>query len=374
MDYTQNYHLPQWEKADRIMMDDFNAAMAGIETGLSENRESARLESVRLDAKDAALGERIEAARQEAAGLSGRNLAKAQEDLQRGLFRLAYNQCAHLLEKEAPPAVDGLFLQKLDKKEIPSNSAGIEIHQDGAWCASSGPGGTVEAVQDSLEFLSNLVMVKGNLSACEKAVLTFAPTGAVCIRQLSLSGAFDSGDKEESRYRVTLDNLTRGVREMDREIGYEQGSRGGSIKIHAYAYMHGGDKYRLEIIPLNALFSGTFYYRKGLPMTLEYFDLSTDSFTGTLFHKFDAGESGHGGLVLARYDPYDKGGVLTASWGGREQQPLRVRRFTDGRGREVREAEFRFTQPIPGGSTITLKAAVPSGGDVILYNWCAALL
>ena len=209
MDYTQNYHLPQWEKADRIMMDDFNAAMAGIETGLSENRESARLESVRLDAKDAALGERIEAARQEAAGLSGRNLAKAQEDLQRGLFRLAYNQCAHLLEKEAPPAVDGLFLQKLDKKEIPSNSAGIEIHQDGAWCASSGPGGTVEAVQDSLEFLSNLVMVKGNLSACEKAVLTFAPTGAVCIRQLSLSGAFDSGDKEESRYRVTLDNLTR---------------------------------------------------------------------------------------------------------------------------------------------------------------------
>ena len=33
MDYTQNYHLPQWEKADRIMMDDFNAAMAGIETG-----------------------------------------------------------------------------------------------------------------------------------------------------------------------------------------------------------------------------------------------------------------------------------------------------------------------------------------------------
>lgn len=58
MDYTQNYHLPQWEKADRIMMDDFNAAMAGIETGLSENRESARLESVRLDAKDAALGER----------------------------------------------------------------------------------------------------------------------------------------------------------------------------------------------------------------------------------------------------------------------------------------------------------------------------
>ena len=31
MHYTKTYHLPQWEKSDRIMMEDFNAAMAGIE-------------------------------------------------------------------------------------------------------------------------------------------------------------------------------------------------------------------------------------------------------------------------------------------------------------------------------------------------------
>lgn len=38
MDYTKNYHLPQWVKEDRIMMEDFNAAMAGIEKGLSDSK------------------------------------------------------------------------------------------------------------------------------------------------------------------------------------------------------------------------------------------------------------------------------------------------------------------------------------------------
>ena len=34
MEYTKNYHLPQWVETDRIMMEDFNAAMASIENGL----------------------------------------------------------------------------------------------------------------------------------------------------------------------------------------------------------------------------------------------------------------------------------------------------------------------------------------------------
>lgn len=34
MNHTANLHLPQWEKTDRIMMDDFNAAMAAIDAGI----------------------------------------------------------------------------------------------------------------------------------------------------------------------------------------------------------------------------------------------------------------------------------------------------------------------------------------------------
>ena len=34
MEYTKNYHLPQWVESDRIQMEDFNAAMESIESGL----------------------------------------------------------------------------------------------------------------------------------------------------------------------------------------------------------------------------------------------------------------------------------------------------------------------------------------------------
>jgi len=41
MKYTKNYHLPQWAESDRIMMDDFNAAMENIEGGLSTAQAAA---------------------------------------------------------------------------------------------------------------------------------------------------------------------------------------------------------------------------------------------------------------------------------------------------------------------------------------------
>ncbi len=46
MNYTENYHLPQWVETDRVMMDDFNAAMASIESGLDKTgREAANYAS-----------------------------------------------------------------------------------------------------------------------------------------------------------------------------------------------------------------------------------------------------------------------------------------------------------------------------------------
>lgn len=41
MNYTQNYHLPQWEESDRIMRSDFNQTMTNIENGISEARTKA---------------------------------------------------------------------------------------------------------------------------------------------------------------------------------------------------------------------------------------------------------------------------------------------------------------------------------------------
>ena len=41
MNYTNNYHLPQWVESDRILMEDFNDAMAGIDLGIQGARTAA---------------------------------------------------------------------------------------------------------------------------------------------------------------------------------------------------------------------------------------------------------------------------------------------------------------------------------------------
>ena len=41
MNYTTNYHLPQWVETDRIMMEDFNDAMSDIDQGIKTAQDTA---------------------------------------------------------------------------------------------------------------------------------------------------------------------------------------------------------------------------------------------------------------------------------------------------------------------------------------------
>ena len=73
MDYTNNYHLPQWVKSDRVMMDDFNQMCANIDSGLAATAQTAvnaakSAASTAQSAADAAQST-ADAARQEAAAL-----------------------------------------------------------------------------------------------------------------------------------------------------------------------------------------------------------------------------------------------------------------------------------------------------------------
>ena len=57
MNYTEKYHLPQWEESDRVMRTDFNQAMAGIESGLIQ-REA---KETQLSSQIAAVNQKAEA-------------------------------------------------------------------------------------------------------------------------------------------------------------------------------------------------------------------------------------------------------------------------------------------------------------------------
>ena len=50
MNYTTNYHLPQWVETDRIMMEDFNDAMSDIDQGIKTAQDTADTAESKADA------------------------------------------------------------------------------------------------------------------------------------------------------------------------------------------------------------------------------------------------------------------------------------------------------------------------------------
>ncbi len=52
MNYTENYHLPQWAKSDRIMMEDFNQMCKDMEDGMTGNAQKAQNASQSSEALD----------------------------------------------------------------------------------------------------------------------------------------------------------------------------------------------------------------------------------------------------------------------------------------------------------------------------------
>ena len=54
MNYTENYHLPQWDETDRIMRADFNRMCADMEAGLLKTARDAAEDTAQTSASAAA--------------------------------------------------------------------------------------------------------------------------------------------------------------------------------------------------------------------------------------------------------------------------------------------------------------------------------
>ena len=54
MNYTTNYHLPQWAETDRIMMEDFNQMCSDIDEGIKTAQDTADTAESKADAAQTA--------------------------------------------------------------------------------------------------------------------------------------------------------------------------------------------------------------------------------------------------------------------------------------------------------------------------------
>ncbi len=335
MNYTTNYHLPQWDEGDRIMRTDFNRMCADMEAGLNsidtraaENKKGAQTH------------------------LSG---------LDKGLFRLAYNHYCMLKDMDPQPAQIGMFYHNVGEDPLTGS-----VQVEGARYMALGQGTTnIATFFNSFEIVSSMKNVPGNPSACVPQVLSFRSPLAGWITQL----LYVINQSSMRSFRLRLKNLNTGevewVKQLDLPANETSGYPTSWIPFHANV------PYHLIVEPVKVRDSGTLEFRPLSSGNVAFFYSNypgcTTSQTLTDF------EVSQGGMAIVRCKLGGTGGTVTLTWNGQKMEPAMIRTVTDD-GVPIQEWIYVRKDPLPRINEFTVTFQCNMDGDILFYDWGAILL
>lgn len=232
MNYTKNYHLPQWEETDRIMRTDFNRMCADMEAGMTENARTAADVRQNIDALD-------------------------QKILAR-LRRAAYNHYSTVQDMDPVPWQVGVFHQNPAKDGTGVTSAPL---LNGVYYAGKNPAGTSLGSGSSyMQEVAQMTLVKNNLAACTTLQTDICVPANAYVNRIGMSGNI-SGNVPNTSFpvRLTLTNLDTGETEAVRLLDMAQtlgtGSMGNDF-YNCFLTFYANQRYRLQMEPLAAVFTG----------------------------------------------------------------------------------------------------------------------
>jgi len=361
MQYTKNYHLPQWVKSDRIMMDDFNRMCADLENGLTSNRTEFRQ-------KDSELSGRIEQVQLQAAD------AAPQDVLKTGLLRLAYNHC-HLLAgvKPQPPQL-GCFFQSLRGSAAPSAISGFMERGDALWLARGTASYSSDDICSHIQQVSPMEVVKGNAAANTPLILRFTPPGPGYFPKFTIDNRAKDIECASTVWHIAFFNENSGEYEAETDVTLDMTSSNGT-------------RFKYDIIKRNFCFSGGVTYRIEVSTTDDRYTGAADFIevsgytqavslaaeaTGVLSRTVQCGEARLDGIALVHYRSAGTGGTLLMVWDGAVLSPVRTRSIVNMEGKSMLEAEFRRNAALPAATSLQLRASCSAGGDIAIHSWAMA--
>ena len=333
MNYTTNYHLPQWDETDRIMRIDFNQMCADMEAGMTGNEQRTRK------------------------GMDW-------------LWRLAYNQFCALQNMETAPKQIGMFYQ--DPAEDASGFTGL--YKKYGFCVT-GSGTNLLDISQHVEQLTGLHMVKGDLENSTPLTVRISPPSAGVIEQFVLRGQFSNNTPNApAPFLLTMTNQRTGEVEQAVELDFTEGGYSGVIAnqfVKDLIYFHGGDQYIMKLEPLEAVFN--------MDMDAVFTEYTS---TSSLYnnqplrgsHVMDEIEESSGGLLILRCAMGGTTGKLTVKWDDKELEPTAVRLLRHSDGRIIKEHLYFRDETIPAKTTFSLAFDCGTCGDFWLYDWGAILL
>ena len=368
MNYTKNYHLPQWVKSDRIMMDDFNRMCADLENGLTSNKALTQQ-------NHAALSGRIEQVAQEAQSRDHATNSAVQTSLAGGLFHMAYNHYHVIASRENQQMQDGFFHQTLGRVSQPSAVNGFISRGDALWIARGSTAYTSVEFRSKLKQTSEMKVVKGNLAAQVPLTLQFTPQGPGYFSKITLSTQIHNNECTVGNWHIAFINA--GTGEYEGEFDFIIDFEGEADRIKGEAvevpfYYSGGVTYRIEITTKDIGYDAKVNYHS----TTSHFMANsiTEDMRGTISRTVTSSSPRTDGAVLVQYRARGTGGALSLTWNGAAVPLTRTRTIANARGMAVTEAEFRKNGVVPASSTIALSGRCNVDGELLIYSWGMATI
>lgn len=340
MDYTKHYHLPQWEKADRIMMEDFNRMCADIEDGLNRNAEAA------------------------AGALKTAGAAATPASLRGGLFRAAYNHAAGLLEQNERPWQVGALYQHFNGAAGSALPEGMAQRPDFAWTTNTGEPLCMDSIRDSLRKSSDISYEKD----CREMSATFTASASGWITGLRMYGIIRNaaGSKGDCTIRLTNLNTQEAVEQRSSFRLPTITNEGAPRFVKADLYVKSGQRYRVQVIIDDLTSRPEMEFSTESPESLVLVGRQTASVTIPL--RVSLEEPAMGGLALVRYRFLGSAGSLRLNWAGAALTPRKIRTVTTRAGLSMQEAEFRRETALSAGSSaLEFTVSCPNGSDLQLY-------
>lgn len=343
MDHTKNYHLPQWVKTDRIMMEDFNQMCANIESGLSKNAASAAAADKKAETETA------------------RVAGEAENRAFDRICRLAYNHYRAAQTVSPFPRQLGVFYQ--DTGTSGEGLAGMVPFQD--WYLVS------NAVDMDVEELFALFELKQgfSISGLSKRTHIAVFTAPFCAVIHDLSFHLSSSVSElRADYPcwAKIFDVTE-----DREVMAFEWVLTAGQAYHQYTVdlpVRQGHQYRVEVAPTTPKGMDLFGKLSAKNMTF------TRMFTGetaSAGHTFQDPEENLGMVAIASYRPTGECAQPKLFSNGEEIPVWWTRTAENGRDREI---VFRRNKAVKPGDTLTLQFSCGAGGTLELYDWGVILL
>ena len=358
MDYTQNHHLPQWIKSDRIMMDDFNAAFASIDKGLSERNQAVDNLSGQISNVSNTLSQQI----------TDRALEGATFDR---FCRAAYNHY-HLAKLSDPfPRQMGAFHQSFTPEDV--TVPGMTRRGDCCYMGVGTRAVSLKAFYDSLIVDSQLNVAYN--AAVSPLIIRFSATMPGILKTLRLNGRSDANHPhvQNGPCHVTFVNLTTGATDasFDITLGISGNTtQTGTRSVELNIPFHSGYSYRLTVEPTNKYYNynSLMVYDSGFQAELLNFP------SVNITRQINGIDPCSGGIVLAHFNSYIAGGTVSLLWNNQNIPPYKTRTITDEDGRSLKEIEFRKNGAVPASNTIQLQLRCNTNGEMALYRWGGVMI